>query len=135
MNNIYSFSSVVLAHGINMSRSEGIFLIVVMPLIVLVPLLYKKSVKVLFISSIIPYVIVTLSILDFSFGLFPHNSIVMKIFSVAVLYPGFIFLNTGGFFFLAAFIIDTLLIFGLIRLVLYIKHKVSAKKPQIKQVI
>jgi hypothetical protein len=36
----------------------------------------------------------------------------------------------GAGFFLAAFIIDTLVIFAIIRLILYIKHKISAKKFQ-----
>jgi hypothetical protein len=128
MNDIYSCSSVVLAHGIDMSAGVGIFLIIVMPLLVLTPLLYKKSIKVLFISSIIPYIIVSISILDFSFNLFAPTSIVVKICSVMVFYPGFIFSNMGFFFFVAAFVIDTLIIFGIIRLIIFIKHKVSSKK-------
>jgi hypothetical protein len=138
MNDFYSCSSVVLAHGFDISRSSGINLLIVMPLLVLVPLIYKKSIKVLFVSSIIPYVLVLISILQVSFELKVPDETTAYICFAAAFYLNFplIFIvgMNGGFFF-AAFIVDTLIIFAIIRLVLFVKQKVSSKEPQVKQEI
>ena len=128
--NYFYFNTFVLAHGIDMNRRGGVFLIIVMSLFVFCSLMFRKYLKMprgLWGSFVVPYIIVTISILDFSFDLFAPTSIVVKICSIAVFYPGFIFSNAGFLFFVAAFIIDTLIIFGLIRLISFIKHKILPK--------
>lgn len=156
MNDIYSLSTVVLAHGLYTSVGNGVWLLIVMSLFVLGLLLCRKFVRIpkgLFISSAISYVLVLINILQFSFRLQIPYIVIYPCF-VVVVYPSFFMLYYiesllewlfgSGFYvmfnkiivlFLNAFIIDTLGIFAIIRLILYIKRKVSAKKPQVKQAV
>jgi hypothetical protein len=159
MNDIYSSSAVLLAHGLYISGSSGICLLIIMSLFVFGLLLFRifgRTPKGLFISSAISYALVLINILQFSFRLRIPYIVIYPCF--AVVYPYFyivgfiewlmeqlfgpvsgpsywIALNQTIFLFLVAFIIDTLCIFAIIRLILYIKRKVSAKKPQVKQTV
>jgi hypothetical protein len=136
MNDIYS-SSVVLAHGIGPSVEGGICLLIFLPLFMFGLLIFRKNTRIpkgLFVSSIIPYILVLICILPFYFELQIPKRIDISCFMI-VFYSNFLImggLGTGAGFFLAAFIIDTLIIFGIIRLILYIKHKISAKKSQMR---
>ncbi|MGA2915791.1 MAG: hypothetical protein ABSE89_07170 [Sedimentisphaerales bacterium] len=137
MNDIYCSSlSGVLAHGVDMNAGSGISLLVVMSIIVFMLLICKNDVKMpkgLFVSSIIPYVLVLICILHFSFELQIPKIIGYPCFA-AVCYPSFFLIfifGMGGIFFLGAFIIDTLIIFGIIRLILYIKGKIKAKNQAV----
>jgi len=126
-----------LAHGFDISRDSGGLLLIVMSFFAFGPLLFRKNFKVprgLWVSSIIPYVLILVNILQLSFGLKIPDvwGFVCFMAIVYLNFPlGFTF-GTGGVFFFAAFIIDTLIIFGIIRLILYIKGKISAKKTQIR---
>jgi len=148
MNDFYSSSSVVLAHSFFTSVGIGVSFLIVMSLLVFGPLLFRKTVRMpkgLFISSFISYVLVLINILYFAFHLLIPKIILYPCFLV-VFYPSFYIIYAidfllgsegifGGLniFFLVAFIIDTLCIFAIIRLILYIKHKISVKKSQIRQ--
>lgn len=155
MNDIYSLSTVVLAHGLYTSVGSGVWLLIVMSLFVFGLLLFRifsRTPKGLFISSVISYVLVLIMILQFSFELQIPNIVGYPCFAV-VFYPSFFILysievllewlfgsglyvsNETIVLFSIAFIIDTLGIFAIIRLILYIKRKVSAKKPQVKQTV
>ena len=155
MNDIYSLSTVVLAHGLYTSVGSGVWLLIVMSLFVFGLLLCRissRTPKGLFLSSVISYVLVLIMILQFCFRLQIPDIIGYPCFTV-VFYPSFAILysievlwewlfGSGLYFsnetivlFLIAFIIDTLCIFAIIRLFLYIKRKVSAKKSQVKQAV
>ena len=153
MNDFFSCSSVVLADGIDMSAFGGIYLLIVMALFVFGVLLlekFAKGPKGLFISSVISYVLILIIILSFPFSLWAPNAITY--FCLVVISPVFyivgfiedltdqlfgpvwwIITNRTIFIYVTTFIVSTLLIFALIKLILYIKHKVSSRKPQIKQ--
>jgi hypothetical protein len=139
MNDFY-FCTSVLAHGIDMSADNGICLLIIMSLFALGLLISRKNSQIpkgLVVSFIISYLLVSVSILDLSFELqIPY--IIGNICFAAVLYPNFLIMGIFGMgtgFFMAAFIIDTLVIFAIIRLILFIKHKISVKKPQVKQAV
>jgi hypothetical protein len=138
MNDFYSFLSVLAHSGLNMSNSEGVFLLIVMLLLMLGALLSRKTFKLpidLWASSIIPYIMVAISILCLRFDLWVPDMI-RKFCYTVVGYSGLVFcVNNGILIFSTAFIIDTLLIFGLIRLILFIKHKISGEKSQTKQAV
>jgi hypothetical protein len=138
MNDFYSSSTIVLAYSLHMSLANGIYLLIAMTLFVFGPLLFRKAVEMpkgLFVSSIIPYVLVLVNILEFLFKLQVPDAIGNLCFA-AVFYPNFLAngaFGIGAGFFAAPFIIETLCIFAVVRLILFIKHKVLSKKPQIKQ--
>jgi uncharacterized membrane protein len=139
MNDIY-FCKSVLAHGLQMSASSGIYLLIVLAFFIFGLFVYRKDARIpkgLFVSSIIPYILVLISILQFSFDL-QVPDVIGYICFAAGFYPNFLIdgaFGMGAGFFLAAFIIDTLVIFAIVRLILFIKHKVSAKKPQDEQTV
>lgn len=136
MNDVCSFSFGVLAHGFDISRGSGISLLIIMSLFVFGLLIFRKDARIpkgLFVSSIIPYVLVLICILQLSFELQVPDATTGYICFAAVFYlnlPMIFIFGTGSGFFFAAFIIDTLIIFGIIRLILYIKQKITVKKPQ-----
>jgi hypothetical protein len=137
-----------LAHGFTTPTvNEGIFVLVVMTIVMTIYLFWLLMYKIfatipkgLFISSLISYILVSICVLDYYFKL-PIPKIIGESCDAAVFYPNFITLlifwsaNSSTGCFISAFIVETLVIFGLIRLVLYIKHKISPKKPQIKQAV
>jgi hypothetical protein len=129
MNDTFSSLNVVLAHGIDRSASGGISILIIMSLFLFGLLIFRKAGRIpkgLFVSSIIPYIIVTISILDICFECIPKAA---GYFCFAVVfYSSFPFLDTGSSYFLATFVVDTLIIFGIIRLILFIKRKFSSKK-------
>lgn len=139
MNYFYFFTS-VLAHGIGPSIGGGICLLIVLTLFMFGLLIYRKDIRIpkgLFVSSIIPYILVLICILPFYFELQIPKIIDIPCFMI-VFYSNFIIdgaFGMGAGFFLAAFIIDTLIIFMIIRLILYIKHKVLSEKPQVKEAV
>jgi hypothetical protein len=146
MNDIFSCSSIVLAHGPNISFIGGVSLLIVMFLFVFglwIFNLYDKISKELFLSSIISYVLVLINILYFMCPLLIPKIILYPCYW-AVCHPSYyiinglfrsmdIFGNNISALFLVGFIIDTLIIFAIIKLILFIKHKVSSKEPQVKQ--
>ena len=139
MNDIY-FCKSVLAHGVDMDTKSGIFLLIIMPLFTFGLLIFRKNTRIpkgLFVSSVIPCISVLICILHFSFKLQIPKIIGYPCFAT-VLYPNFLIdgaFGMGAGFFLAAFIIDTLIIFGIIRLILFIKHKILPKKSQTEQTV
>ncbi len=128
MNDFYSCSSVVLAHGGDVDCIGGILLLSVMSIVVWGSLIWKK--KWLFVSSLIPYVLVSVFILQVPFGVKIPDSIVSFCLDMAfypcLRIPLILGINSG--LFLGIFIVDTLIIFGIIKLILFIKDKVSSKK-------
>jgi uncharacterized membrane protein len=138
MSDFFSSSTVVLAYSLHMSRANGIYLLIAMTLFVFGPLLFRKTVEMpkgLWVSSIIPYVLVLINILEFLFKL-QVPGVIGDFCFAAVLYPNSLAngaFGMGAGFFAAPFIIETLCIFVIVRVILHIKHKFSAKKPQIKQ--
>jgi len=155
MNNIYSLSTVVLAHGLQISGSSRIFLLIVMSLFVFGPLLFKEAVRMpkgLFISSFISYALVLVNILVLSLKswipievAFPFLMVVYPYFHIVGFIEDLMERLFGQFgpvqwiisnqefaIFLVAFIINTLCIFAIIRLFLYIR---KPKKPRVKQTV
>jgi len=137
MNDIY-FCTYVLAHsGLRISAGGGICFLIVLVLFMFGLLIFRKNtnIKRLFISSIIPYVLVAITMMDFFDLYVPY--IVRKFCTTVVWYSGLIFANTGSLacFLVAAFIVDTLIIFGIIRLILFIKHEISGKKSQTEETV
>jgi hypothetical protein len=98
---------------------------------------YRKDARIpkgLFVSSIISYLLVLMSIMQISFELEMLDVWGFVCF-MAIFYLNFplVFIfGTGSGFFLAAFIIDTLIIFAIVRLILFIKHKISVKNLQMR---
>jgi len=139
MNDIYSCTC-ILAHSLGTSPGGGIIILIIMTLFMFGLFVYRKDARIpkgLFVSSIIPYILVLISILPFSFKLQIPEMIWLPCFTV-VFYSNFLImggLGTGIGLFLAAFIIDMLIIFAIVRLILYIKHKISSKKPQDEQTV
>lgn len=140
MNDFYSSSTVVLAHGIGPSTGGGIFLLIVLTLFILGLLVFRKDTRIpkgLFVSTIIPYILALIYILPFYFELQIPKIIDTPCFMIAF-YSNYLIMGAFGTedgFFLAAFIIDTLCIFAIVRLILFIKHKISAKKSQVKEAV
>jgi membrane-associated HD superfamily phosphohydrolase len=140
MNDFYSSSSIVLAHGIDMSANGGIGLLIVMTLFVLGLFVYRKNTRIpkaLFTSSVISWLLVLISILIFFFKI-QVPDVVGNLWVIAIWCPNALIngaFGMGAGFFLAAFIIDTLCIFAIIRLILYIKGKISAKKSQTEDAV
>jgi hypothetical protein len=88
MNDIY-FCKSVLAHGIDMSASSGIYLLIVLAFFILALFVYSKKARIpkgLFVSSIFPYLLVLISILDLSLKL-QIPDIIGDICFVAVVLP------------------------------------------------
>jgi len=132
MQNIFSASNFVLAHGISVGTRESVFLLIVMPVIALGFLSFKKHPVALCVSSIISSLMVTLFVLNYVFELNLPKSEISKIIEgicwSAVFYPGIIFINGGILFFVMPFIIDTLIIFGIFKLILFLKNKKFRKE-------
>ena len=139
MNDIFSSSSVILAHGFTTPTvNEGIFVLVVMTIYLFGLLIYKIFAvipKGLFVSSLISCVLVSICVLDYYFKL-PIPKVIVDSCDAAVFYPNFLTLlifwgiNNSTGCFVSAFIIETLLIFAIIRLILFIKHKISSKNKK-----
>ena len=137
MNDVFSFSFGVLAHGIEISRNGGIGLLIVMTFYVFMLFVFKKTVGIprgLIVSSIIPYFLVLISILQISFEWQVPEVIGFICFFTAffVSFPLLFICGTWAVFFGVSYFIDTLIIFGIIRLILFIKNKISAKKSQMR---
>jgi len=60
-------------------------------------------------------------------AIYPMEVLIERLFGT------WITLDEAIVLYLVAFVVNTLAIFAIIRLILYIKHKVSAKKPQFGQ--
>jgi hypothetical protein len=158
MKYIYS-SAVLLAHisfGINSSNMKYFYaLLAVMSLFVFGLLLFRKFVRTpkgLFISSFISYVLVLVNILQLSFDLRLPKAIGYLCFAVgiwpscpivySIIYPmevlterlfgSWITFDETIILYLVAFVVNTLCIFAIIRLFLYIRQP---KKPQFKQAV
>lgn len=156
MNDIYSSSPVLLAHVLIEQSSNIYAYLAVISLFVFGLLLFRifvRTPKGLFVSSVISYVLVLINILQFCFRLRIPNIVLYPCFVVGI-WPSYLILYYievlgerlfgSGFYdmfdetialFLTAFIINTLCIFAIIRLFLYINRKPSAKKPQVKQAV
>jgi hypothetical protein len=141
----------ILAHQlIEVNKSLYVSLAVI-SLLVIGLLLFRKSVRMpkgLIVSSLISYVLVLINIVQIAFHL-PIPNVVGNICFTAGIYPSIfivgslaglserLFSSSDWAIFLDnlcidAFFINTLVIFAIIRLFLYIKRKVSVKKPQTK---
>ncbi|MHC4158651.1 MAG: hypothetical protein ACYSSO_06190 [Planctomycetota bacterium] len=145
MDDIYSLSTVVLAHGPGISGNSAACVLILTSLFVFGPLLFRESFRVpkeLFVSSFISYLLILVNILAFSLG-----PIEVAFVSFLVIYPyfllvGFIEALMERLFgsglhlmhdetiaiYLIAFIINTLAIFAIKRLFLYIRHKQLVKR-------
>lgn len=160
MNDIYSLSTVLLAHQLFELNSSLYASLAVISLFVLGLLLFRmvaRTPKGLFISSFISYVLLLINILYFFYdlgipkavgnlcfavGIWPSYLIVLYVKSLAVWLFGDKWLFESGWWIIfawnlcvVAFIVNTLGIFAIIRLILYIKRKVPSKKPQVKQAV
>ena len=160
MNDIYSSSPVLLAHGLQISSSSITCLLTVMSLFVFGLLLCRKFVRIpkgLFVSSFISYVLLIINILALSFDLPIPIEVELPFVVVGILPSSLILDYTNGLLewlfgsglyvidemfngepitvYLVAFIVNTLCIFAITRLILYIDRKGSAKKPQVKQAV
>ena len=128
------FCSFVLAHGIDMYASSGICLLIVLALFMLGLLIFRKDARIpkgLFVSTIIPFILVLISILIFSFGLWVPDVVKNPCF-MAIWYPNLLIMGAFGMgvgFFTSAFIMDTLIIFAILRMIIYIRSKLLFKKP------
>jgi hypothetical protein len=157
----HSSSAVLLAHmsfGISSSHMKYFYaFLAVMSLFVFGLLLFRKFVRTpkgLFISSFISYVLVLINILQLSFdlrvpkvvgylcfavGIWPSCPIVYSlIYPMEVLterlFGSWITFDETIILYLVSFGLNTLGIFAIIRLILYIKHKVSAQKPHLEEI-
>lgn len=152
-------STVLLAHVLIEMNSKLYAFLAIISLFIFGLLLFRKVVRVpkgLFISSLTSYVLVLINILGFSFkllpievaypcfvvGIWPSSYIVVYINKLADCLFGEQWLFESGWWIMfdwnlcvVAFVVNTLGIFAIIRLVLYIKRKVSTKKPQVKQAV
>jgi hypothetical protein len=161
MNDVYSSSAVSLAHILFEISNMKFFYasLAVMSLFVFGPLLFRKFIRMpkgLFISSLISYVLILIIILCLSFRSRTTNIniIIVSYACFVIVFPnlyivGFIEVLLERFFgsgfyvtfdqtiviYLVTFIMNTLYIFVITRLILYIKHKVSVKKTQVKQAV
>jgi len=150
MNNIYSSAAIPLAHmDFEISSSSMIYLLIVMSLFVFGPLLFKKSIRMpkgLFLSFFVSYVLILIIITCLSSRLLPFKTILYP--CITVVFPnlfieyliGELFglwriYNQTAIIYLVTFIMNTLYIFAIVRLILYIKHKISSKKPQDEQTV
>lgn len=112
-----------------MSVGDAISILIVMAIIVFTLFIYRKNARVpkfLFISSLISYVLILVNILQVSLRIVEFPIIIGVLCFVAVLGSNtpalYIFWNSEIVFYLVAFIIDTLIIFTIIRLILYDKY-------------
>jgi len=147
MNDFYSCSSVVLAHGdFGISIRSLTYLLIAISLFVFGPLLLRKLIRMpkgLFISSFISYVLILIIIYYISFDfqnimslpcffvMFPNLFIlgfIERVFGQMGAFSRWIGSNEIAIIYLATFIMNTLYIFVIVRLILYIKDKVSSKK-------
>jgi len=137
MNDFY-FCTPVLAHGgldLYLSGGSLIFLLTIMALFMFGPLLFRKSFRMpkgLFVSSFISCIIVLVSILFFSFNLPVPIEVMFPFYAVISPYLHIIhFIDNLGewrwfvthwqvVLYLIAFIINTLVIFAIIRLFLFL---------------
>ena len=148
-------SPVLLAHVFLEKGSTLYACLAVISVFVLGLLLCRKFVRTprwLFVSSLISYVLLLLNVFVFCFGLWAPK-IVRYLFFVVGIYPSLLIASSigaladrlfgaerlfeSGWWVIfdwnlcpVAFIINTLGIFAMIRLVVYVKHKVSAKKQE-----
>ena len=155
MNDIYFFTSVLAHMDFYTSGSSAICLLVVMSFFVFGPLLFRKVIRIpkgLFISSFISYVIILVIILCFALRLW--TPYLLLYLCVTIIRPNFyivgyieelteqlfgpvwwIITNQNIIIYLVTFIMNTLYIFAIIRLVLFIKYKISGEKSQTKQAV
>ncbi|HUV40425.1 MAG TPA: hypothetical protein VMW23_01385 [Sedimentisphaerales bacterium] len=158
----YSSSGVLLAHQILEIGTSLYWSLAVISLFVFGLLLCRKFVKTpkgLVTSSLVSYGLLLVNIFDFlsdlpipkaigyfcfAVGIYPNILIVYLIEVFTDWLFGEEWLFESGWWvifdgrvtiYLAAFTINTLVIFAIIRLILYIKHKLSAKKSQGKQAV
>jgi hypothetical protein len=160
MNDIYCSSPILLAHVL-IEEDSGLYAyLAVISLFVFGLLLFRifgRTPKGSFISSFISYVLLLINILGFSFGVRIPIEVLVPCFVVGmwpslyivgfigelterlfgpVSFPAYWLLDYHtSFLCLVAFSINTLCIFAIIQLILYIKHKVSAKKPNLHTAI
>ena len=156
MEYIYSSSGVLLAHmTFEINNVKYLYAsLAVMSLFVFGLLLCRKFARTprwLFVSSFISYVLVLVNILQLSFDLRIPKAVGYSCFTVGI-YPSilivasmegaaeWLFESGWGIMFdetiilyLVAFTINTLVIFAIARLILYIKRNVSAKKLRVKE--
>ncbi|MFA5252021.1 MAG: hypothetical protein WC454_05495 [Phycisphaerae bacterium] len=149
MNDSY-FCNPVLAHGgFYLRGGSVVFLLTIMALFVFGPLLFRKSFRMpkgLFVSSFISCIIILFSIFILSFNLPVPIEVAFPFYAVISLYCPIIrfmdkLLPDWGWYvthwelilYLIAFIINTLAIFAIIRLFLFLRLEDSTKKPQAKQ--
>jgi len=162
MKYIHSFSAVLLAHQLFDMDSSLYASLAVISLFVFGLLLCRKFVKTpkgLVTSSLVSYGLLLFNVFNFLLDLRIPKAIGYLCFVVGI-YPSILILYSvealaeGLFgsewlleswwwaifeekvtFYLVTFTINTLGIFAIIRLILYIKHKLSAKKSQGKQAV
>jgi len=160
MNDIYSSSAILLAHVLIEMNNRLCAYLAVISLFVFGLLLFRifgRTPKGLFISSFISYVLLLINILYFfcdlripkavgdlcfAVGIWPSWLIGRYMAELAVWLFGEEWLFESGWDILfawnlcvVAFIVNTLGIFAIIRLTSYIRRKVLAKKPQVKQAV
>jgi hypothetical protein len=156
MNNCFSCTSALLAMGIDdifLTGKDAIPFIIIMSIFVFGLLLFKKVVRTpqrLFTSAFISYILMIL--IDFCFYLgcvcFPDsNNILLNIITflcILVVLPNFRFFNLleelfpvllyrdpvvfQTMLYLMTFLMNILYIFWIIKLILFIRYKISAKK-------
>ncbi len=160
MKYVHFSSPILLAHVLIEMNNKLYAFLAVISLFVFGLLLCRKLVRIpkgLFISSFISYVLLLINIWGFVFRVWIPIEVVFPFF-VAGIWPSYlivVYINKlGDWLFgeewlfesgwwimfdwnlcVVAFIVNTLGTFAVIRLILYIKHKVSAKKPQIGQTV
>jgi len=132
MNNIFSSPTFILAHGgPRMSNTEGLSIAILMFVFIIAGLLRIKPFKIpmdLCISSIIPFILVTICIVDYCYKVLPSNGFINDFFTFTVIYPGFVIWEAIGLLFITAFIVDALIIFGVVRLIVFVKQKIADRK-------
>ena len=84
----------------------------------------------LFASSVIPYIFVSLAILMIAFEMESLELVGLVCFVPVVFlnFPLIFISGTGSYFFFLSFITDTLIIYGIIKLILFIKQRIADKK-------
>jgi hypothetical protein len=140
--NAFISSSFVLAHGFTTtSTSDKIGVLIVIAIFLLGLLICKmlnKISKALLISGLISCALILICILDYYFEL-PIPKPIKEFANAVVWYPNFInfmmfwSMNDSTGFFISALFVETLIIFALIRLLLYTKHKfcISCKRASL----
>lgn len=132
MNSIFLAPTFVLAHGLDVSPGEGIFILIIMLFLILGAFYLRKKqmFKSLFFSFVFPYILVFLTILQISFNI-EVPKIIESLSSRAIeIWPySLIFIlgiNSG--ILIMEFIIYSAIIFALVTLILFIKHKIMDRK-------